>query len=97
MQQRTRGAATGRSTHGDATDAVDPADAVLRAVATERGVDPLALPRLYDAVESDALADLVDSLPDGGDARVEFSYADCRVAVRADGTVAVERASPDGE
>ena len=64
-----------------------PTEAVVRAVATVRGVDPLDLPPLDGVLDGEALDDLFDDtfagLPrDGG--LLIFEYCDCRVAVGPD-------------
>lgn len=74
-------------------DAPDLTHAVVEAVAEVRGVDPVGLePRLYQAVDPDALNRLfarrADGTPrEGG--RVEFVLAACQVCVEADGSVDV--------
>lgn len=65
---------------------------VVRAVAREKGVDPLTLdPPLYDVLDPEAL----DSLYRSGRSprtplEVSFSYADCTVTVDDEGSVRVE-------
>lgn len=70
------------------TSTPDVTTAVVGAVADAKAVDPLDLPPLYEAVDPDALGDLVGGA--AGGARIEFAYAGCRVVVRGDGTVAVD-------
>lgn len=64
---------------------------VLQSVATVCGVDPLALPPLYDSIDPDALDALVEGMTEG---EVEFTYADCVVTVTASGAIDVERSGP---
>jgi hypothetical protein len=70
-----------------------PSTAVVETVAeaTDRG--PMALPQLYDTIDTDAL----DSLfrPDGGPVSVSLAFAGCDVTVRSDGEVAVRPAGSD--
>ena len=69
-------------------------DAVVEAVADERGVDETALEPLYEVVEPDALERLFAPRPDGSPrttGRVIFEMAGCEVTVRSDGKV---RATP---
>ena len=64
--------------------------AVVSAVATERGVDPIDLEPLYTVLDPDALDALFQRDGSGatqGSARVEFTYAGCEVCVAADGSV----------
>lgn len=70
-----------------------PSTGVVETVAAATGREPLALPRLYDAVDSDAL----DSLFRSGDEDVSasFGFAGCEVTVRGDGVVAVRPADSD--
>lgn len=74
-------------------DALGLTHAVVEAVADVCEVDPIDLePRLYQAVDPDALDRLfarrADGTPrEGG--RVEFVLAGCQVRVEADGTVKV--------
>jgi hypothetical protein len=68
-------------------------EAILTAVATATGNDPLELPPLYSVIDPDALEALFDPPAyDGSDQRltVTFEYADCRVTAKAHGTVMVE-------
>ena len=68
--------------------------AVLFAVSSVRGVEPGDLEPLADAVEPDALNELCvhwrrrDS--QAADGSVSFSFAQCRVTVRADGEIAID-------
>lgn len=68
-------------------------EAVLSAVATATGRDPLDLPPLYSVLDPDALDSLFTRRLHGRhrqDATVRFEYVGCRVSVRAHGTVLVE-------
>lgn len=67
-------------------------EAVIRQIAEAAGVDPLALPPLYDAVDPDALDALFEPSP--GDpilsGTVSFTYCGCGVVVfRTDDEVCV--------
>lgn len=73
--------------------------AVVDAVAERLGTDPEDLrPPLSEVVNPDALNALFAPTPSGdprtGEGRVEFTYANQRVVVRADGTVHVEAERP---
>lgn len=59
-----------------------PSTAIVMAVAAATGVEPDALPPLYDRIEPDALDDLFRT-PDGTarDVRVSFFYGGCAVTV----------------
>lgn len=76
------------------TNSSSPTLAVLEAVADAEDTDPLNLPPLYDAVDTDALEALFEPLPHGGTrtGRIEFTYHgyDVSVACAADGSVTVE-------
>ena len=71
-----------------------PSLATIEAVTTAKGVDPDTLPPLYDAVDPDALDDLLGD-PRRDDVQVSFSYADCDVTVER-GLVTVERQAKSG-
>ena len=68
--------------------------AVLEIVAETEGTDPLDLPPLYDAVDTDALESIFGQQPHGGPrtGRIEFPYHghNVSVACAADGTVTVD-------
>ncbi|KPN31190.1 hypothetical protein SY89_01933 [Halolamina pelagica] len=66
------------------------ADRTVQAVATTTKTDPVELPPLYEAVDPDALTDLVEGMRRG---EIVFTYADCMVSVTGEGLVTVE---PDG-
>lgn len=74
-------------------------ESVVRAVSEVTGTDPLAMPRLGDVVDPDALDSLflADSAwaegsgPGGG--TVSFRFNGCDVVVHADGRTVVTRAS----
>jgi len=67
-----------------------PSDAVLDALATATGIDPLDLPPLYERVDPDALDRLVRRAEDDdADLLVEFAVEDWNVFVRGDGRVRV--------
>ena len=62
---------------------------VIDAIAEATGSDPLEMPPLYHTVDLSALEHLIR----GGDSvSVEFEYEGRAVAVRSDGTVAVDGA-----
>ena len=75
------------------TEPTRPSTLVVQAVAQSRGVDPDALPPLYDFIDPDALDNLVDR---GGvddprtSVEVRFTYADRQVAIADDGTITVD-------
>jgi hypothetical protein len=67
--------------------------AIVEAVAERKGVPSLRLqPRLYDAVDTDALETILDGASSGSNTPVEvrFEYAGYSVTVRSDGTLAVD-------
>lgn len=61
-----------------------PSVAVVEAVAEATDVDPVNLPPLHDAIDTDALDTLFTDRADGV---LAFEYADCEV--RVDGTTTV--------
>lgn len=64
--------------------------AVIDAVATMAGVEPTALPPLYETIDPDALDGLFDAgSSDARSVRVSFSYADYEVAVEGGSSVTV--------
>ncbi|SFP27790.1 MULTISPECIES: HalOD1 output domain-containing protein [Halolamina] len=65
-------------------------DRVVKSVATTTETDPLELPPLYDAIDPDALAGVVDGMNRG---HVVFAYAGCTVTVTDEGSITVD---PDG-
>lgn len=76
------------STDAVVGDGDDASTSVVLAVAAELGVDPLEMgPRLHDRLDPDALDALVETMTDG---HVEFTMADRRVRVDADGRISVE-------
>ena len=75
---------------------VKPTDAVVRAVATVRDVDPIDLDLpLFTAVDPDALDRLFDSPADG--LSVTFHYHGHDVEVRSDLTVVVDGTAVEPE
>ena len=62
---------------------------IVRAVADADGADPTALPPLGDAVDTDALAAVLDS--SGRSCRITFAYCGHVVTVRGDRTVSLDR------
>lgn len=82
-------------THFDGNDG-SVVETVIAAVSAATGVHALALPPIYDVVDTDALCALVE--PTGTRrfrGSVTFEFADTRVTVEGRGTVAVE--PPDGD
>lgn len=72
---------------GGATDDPEPAVQVVERVADAEGVDPVALDRLNDVVDPDALNRLVSQGP--GAVQIEFEYEGWRVIVSGDGRIRV--------
>ncbi|AWB28721.1 hypothetical protein HARCEL1_11815 [Halococcoides cellulosivorans] len=69
-----------------------PSTAVVETVAYATDRDPTTLDPLYEAIDPDALDRLIRSSADrSAEAVVRFSYLDCTITVRADGTVVVDR------
>jgi hypothetical protein len=67
-------------------------ESVVLAVADAIDADPLGLEPLHDSVDPDALDQLFTATGEEANSvrgRVEFRYADCDVAVHADGHVVV--------
>jgi len=67
--------------------------AVVEAVAVARDVDPFALAPLGATLDAAALAELMQASVE--DCRIEttFTYGNCRIVVRNDGTVQAETLS----
>ena len=68
-------------------------EAVIAAVSAATGTDAMELPPLYDAVDPDALINLVRPTTTGGGrfpGTVTFEYADALVTVDGRGTVEVD-------
>lgn len=63
---------------------------IVEEVAVREGTAPTNLPPLYDQVDPDALAMVVESA-DADTLSVEFTYDDCIVRVDGDGSVNVIR------
>lgn len=77
-----------------------PSEAVVSAVATATDCDPLDLPPLYAAVDTEALDLLFTSdrpTTAGGMRAVTFEYADYLVTVNRHGTVEVEQLGSKAE
>ncbi|WP_425494366.1 HalOD1 output domain-containing protein [Natronoglomus mannanivorans] len=66
--------------------------AVVSAVAETNGTDPLELPPLGDAIDTDALNELFTGRSESTVAEVTFQYADYDVTVRGNGEVHVRSA-----
>ncbi|MFC7214488.1 HalOD1 output domain-containing protein [Saliphagus sp. GCM10025334] len=58
---------------------------VVSSAAQHAGIDPLALPPLYEFVDADALERLLTT--PANDVSVTFTYAGVRLEVRSDGAV----------
>lgn len=72
----------------DCTAFESPSTAVVTAVAAASGVDPVSIDPLYEVIDPDALNSIVASASGGFDsscARIEFTYQDYRVLVKANG------------
>lgn len=65
-----------------------PSENVIQAVSRHTDTGPLELPPLYQAVDPDALNDLVANSTDALDA-IQFTYAGHSVTVQGDGTVTI--------
>ncbi|MFW6320321.1 MAG: HalOD1 output domain-containing protein [Halohasta sp.] len=64
--------------------------AIARAVASVSGVDPLSLePRLYDAVDPDALVRLLTGDSTDGEVRITFPFGSHEVTVAGSGEIVV--------
>lgn len=74
-----------------ATRSTTVSERVIEEVATTINSDALELPRLYDAVDPDALDALVERMSDG---EISFTYAGQVVTVDSAGTVDVEDPAP---
>ena len=59
---------------------------IVEAVAAHADADPLELPPLYDAIDTDAVGALFQ---EGSEGRVQFRYAGRAVTVHSEGTVEV--------
>lgn len=72
----------------DCTTFESPSTAVVTAVAAASGVDPISIDPLYEVIDPDALNSIVattDGASDSSSARIEFTYQDYRVLVKANG------------
>lgn len=68
-----------------------PSTTVIMTVADAMGVEPDALPPLYDTVEPDALDDIFLSAKRAArDVLVAFSFNGCEVTVESNGVITVE-------
>lgn len=72
---------------GDQGDSVT--QVIVERVAAERGVEPLELPPLYQAIDPEALEALITSSSEGQELRLTFSYGGHRVSVTESGSVEV--------
>lgn len=71
-------------------------DRILEEVATEAGVEVLALPSLYDSIDPDALDKLLDS-PGSEDVTIRFSYYGYAVHATSSGTVSIDSTKLNNE
>jgi len=67
------------------------AERVIQRVSEATNRTELEVPPLYDAVDPDALEQLVEST---SNARFTFQYAGCEVTVESDGEVQVSETAP---
>lgn len=67
----------------------DVSERVVHAVATKTSTDPFELPKLYDAIDPDALDAVVTGMSDG---EVCFRYAGCTLTVECSGAIQVHEA-----
>lgn len=75
-----------------------PSEPIVAAVGAATGRDPLDLPPLFSAIDSDALNALFAPTPAGlerNDGRVTFEYADQHVTMESNGTVTVQPTSSE--
>ncbi|SFR49457.1 HalOD1 output domain-containing protein [Halorubrum sodomense] len=66
-------------------DSTPPSTGVVEVVSSATGREPLALPQLYGAIDSDALDTLFRSST--VETSLTFAFADCEVTVTGDGEV----------
>ena len=59
---------------------------VIQTVAETTNTDPLELPPLYETIDPDALDALIADMQAGS---ISFTYTDCEITVRSDGTVTI--------
>lgn len=71
------------------TDGVEPSVRVVEVVAATTGSDPTALPTLQDAVDVDAMNELLSASPVDSPVRIGFEYADRFVEIDSRGTISV--------
>ena len=64
--------------------------AVVARVAAREGRDPTALPPLYESIDPDAVAAVLES---AADARVRFEYAGYRVVATSDSLEVIDDAA----
>ena len=80
-----------KTASGNGDDHQLPSETVVSSVAAHKGVEPVALPPLYDALDPDALDALFATAR--GDGQVTFEYAGCTVECAGDGSVDVRDAA----
>lgn len=87
--QRDIGSTRAKTTEPQ-SETADVVSRIVHTVAEREGVEPTAVePRLYEAVDPDALSSLVENPPDDG-VTVGFDYAGYRVTVVAEDDLHVE-------
>ena len=69
-------------------ESTPPSTGVVEVVSNATGREPLALPQLYGAIDSDALDSLFRS--SSVETSLTFAFADCEVTVTGDGEVVVK-------
>ncbi|WP_336024796.1 HalOD1 output domain-containing protein [Halobellus salinisoli] len=75
-----------------------PSTSVIEAVAEATGTDAMALPPLYDSIDTDAIDDLLGGRSEprtAGHVCITFRFADCDVAVYADGRTIVSESTSE--
>lgn len=80
--------------HWDRDSEDTPVYAVVSAVAEADGTDPVELPPLYEAIDSEALNALFTARSETTVGKVAFQYAGYNVTVRGNGEVHV-RSTPE--
>lgn len=75
------------------TESESPSNQIVEAVASFTGRDPLDLPPLYDAIDTDSLDQLLNAGTDPHRSHVYvcFEYVDVSVTVRSDRTLHLEK------
>lgn len=84
---------TAKTASPSITESRNAVTTVVQAVADEKGVSPLELEPIANALDPDVIEKLVDdanAADSGSVPRIEFEYEDCEVTVTADGQVTVD-------